>query len=309
MPAGKRSLWLAYAGLAATALFWASNAVVARGTSAEIPPLALSFWRWCLALLIIAPLGVPQVMAHWAMVRRYWRSLAVLAALSVGLFNTLLYLAAQTTSALNIALINSAMPVLVTLLAWLLLRDPVGRWRALGIALGLAGVVLIIGRGDPANLLRLAFQPGDALMLGAITSWGLFSVLLRRQAVPLPALPFLTVQIALGLPVILPFYLWETAVRGPFVPTPELLWVFPFVAIFPGLLAYRFWNHGVSRIGPSRAAMFLYLVPVFAAILGGVFLGERLAPFHAAGGLCILLGLFLATRTRAPAGDAPEPQR
>lgn len=302
MEAGKRALWLAYAGLTATALFWAANAVVARGTSTEIPPLALSFWRWALALLLVAPFGLPQVRAHWRVVRQRWRSLAVLAALSVGLFNTLLYLAAQTTSALNIALLNSAMPVLVSLLAWLILRDPVGRARALGIALALGGVLVIIGRGDPALLARLDFQPGDLIMLGAITSWGLFSVLLRREAVPLPALPFLTVQIALGLPVILPFYLWETAVRGPFVPAPELLWVFPFVAIFPGILAYRFWNHGVARIGPARSAMFLYLVPVFAAGLGGAFLGERLAAFHGAGGVLILLGLFLATRARSTRG-------
>lgn len=297
MQAGNRGLWLAYAGLCATALFWAANAVVARGTSGEIPPLALSFWRWCLALAIIAPAGLPQVIAHRHVVRHHWPSLMVLAALSVGLFNTLLYLAAQTTSALNIALINSAMPVLVTLLAWLLLRDPVGQRRALGIALALGGVLVIIGRGNPGSLLRLEFQAGDVIMLGAITCWGLFSVLLRRQAVPLPPLPFLTVQIALGLPVILPFYLWETAARGLFVPAPELLWVFPFVAIFPGILAYRFWNSGVRRIGPSRSAMFLYLVPVFAAVLGGVFLDERLAGFHAAGGVLILLGLYLATRS------------
>jgi len=305
MEAGKRALWLAYAGLTATALFWAANAVVARGTSAEIPPLALSFWRWVLALLLVAPFGLPRVRAHWPVVRQRWRSLAMLSALSVGLFNTLLYLAAQTTSALNIALLNSAMPVLVTLLAWLILRDPVGRARALGIALALGGMLVIVGRGDPEILARLEFQPGDLIMLAAIACWALFSVLLRREAVPLPALPFLTVQIALGLPVILPFYLWETAVYGPFIPAPELLWVFPFVAVFPGILAYRFWNSGVTRIGPARAAMFLYLVPVFAAILGGVFLGERLAAYHAAGGLLILGGLFLATRTRAITGPGP----
>ena len=113
---------------------------------------------------------------------------------------------------------------------------------------------------------------------------------------PLHALTFLTAQIALGLTVILPFYLLELALGGGFEPQPRVLAVIGYVAVFPGLLAYAFWNHGVARVGPARAAMFIYLVPVFAAVLAVAFLGDRLQPFHAVGGGLSLVGLWLATR-------------
>ncbi|HKJ94001.1 MAG TPA: DMT family transporter, partial [Gammaproteobacteria bacterium] len=95
----RHSHWSAYAGLTLTALFWAGNAVVARGMVGQIPPVTLAFWRWVVALAIIAPFGVPRIRREWGTLRAHWRSLVVMAALSVGAFNTLLYLAAQSTTA------------------------------------------------------------------------------------------------------------------------------------------------------------------------------------------------------------------
>ena len=299
----------AYAGLALTAAFWAGNAVVARASVGDIPPLALSFWRWALALLLVLPFGLRHVWRQRRLLREHWPRVWVLAALSVGAFNTLLYLAAQSTTALNIALVNSNMPIGVVVLAWLILGQPVSRIRALGIACALCGVLFIITRGQWRTLVELSFAPGDLLMVAAILCWGTFSVLMRRFALPLHALTFLTAQIALGLTVILPFYLLELTTTGGFQPAPRSLAVIGYVAVFPGLLAYAFWNHGVARAGPARAAMFLYLVPVFAAVLAVAFLGERLHLFHAVGGLLILLGLWLATRPVPAAAGAPTGPR
>lgn len=304
-PAGdaEGGLAAAYAGLTLTAAFWAGNAVVARASVGDIPPLALSFWRWAVALLVVLPFGLRPLWRQRAMLRQHWPRLWVLAALSVGAFNTLLYLAAQSTSALNIALVNSNMPIGVAILAWLVLGQPLSRLRALGIGCALGGVLFIITRGEWRTLVELSFAPGDLLMVAAILCWGSFSVLMRRFALPLHALTFLTAQIALGLTVILPFYLLELALGGGFEPQPRVLAVIGYVAVFPGLLAYAFWNHGVARVGPARAAMFIYLVPVFAAVLAVVFLEERLYPFHTVGGGLILVGLWLATRpVPAPAG-------
>jgi len=168
--------------------------------------------------------------------------------------------------------------------------------QAAGISLALAGMIAVVARGRWQTLAQLDFQPGDLIMVAAICCWALFSVLLRRQNVPLDPIAFLTAQIALGLPVILPFYLLELALTGGFDLRADLVWPFLYVGLFPGVLAYAFWNNGVRRVGPPRAAMFIYLTPVFAAGLASVFLGERLRPFHAAGGLLILAGLWLATR-------------
>lgn len=300
-----RSLWPAYAGLVLTPLFWAGNAVVAKGTVESIPPLSMSFWRWVIALTVLLPFGLPGMVRHRRVIRQYLGSMVALATFSVAAFNSLLYYAAVTTSATNIALINATIPIFIALLAWLLLGDRTRPLQALGIALAVLGILTVVARGKLAILLNLEAQPGDLIMVAAVFSWGLFSVLMRRQAVPLPALTFLTTQIALGTLIILPFYLAELLLfKGGFEVRQSTLMPLLYFAFFPGILAYAFWNYGVHRIGPARAAMFMYLTPVFASVLAGVFLGERLGLFHVVGGLLILAGLYLATRGRRD--SAPE---
>ncbi len=292
-----KPLWLAYIGLVLTPLFWAGNAVVAKGAIDSIPPLSMSFWRWVIALAVILPFGLPGILRHRRVIRQYLGSMLVLATFSVAAFNSLLYYAAITTSATNIALINATIPIFIALLAWLLLGDRTRPVQILGILLAVLGILIVVARGRLSVLTQLQAQPGDLIMVAAVFSWGLFSVLLRRQAVPLPALTFLTIQIALGTLVILPFYLIELMFfKGGFEVGRDTIMPLLYFAFFPGILAYAFWNHGVHQVGPARAAMFMYLTPVFASILAGVFLGERLGMFHIVGGLLILAGLFLATR-------------
>lgn len=300
-----KSLWLAYAGLVLTPLFWAGNAVVAKGTIESIPPLSMSFWRWVIALAVLLPFGLPGVLRHRRVIRQYLGSMVALATFSVAAFNSLLYYAAITTTATNIALINATIPIFIALLAWLLLGDRTRPVQVLGIALAVLGILTVVARGRFSVLLNLQAQPGDLIMVAAVASWGLFSVLLRRQAVPLPALTFLTTQIALGTLIILPFYLIELLVfKGGFELSQANLMPLLYFAFFPGILAYAFWNFGVHRIGPARAAMFMYLTPVFASIMAGLFLDERLGLFHIVGGLLILAGLYLATRAGKPTAAA-----
>ncbi|MFO8142141.1 MAG: DMT family transporter [Marinobacter sp.] len=289
---------MAYIGLVLTPLFWAGNAVLARATVEFIPPLSMSFWRWVIALVILLPIGLPGMWRHRQVIRDRFGSMLALATFSVAAFNSLLYYAAITTTATNIALINATIPIFVALLAWLLLGDRTRPIQALGIALAIVGILTVVARGDISVLTGLEAQPGDLIMVAAVFSWGLFSVLLRRQAVPLPALTFLTTQILMGTLVILPFYLVDVLLfSGGFELTQDTAMPLLYFAIFPGILAYAFWNHGVHQIGPARAAIFMYLTPVFASILAGMFLHESLGVFHVIGGGLILAGLILATRT------------
>ncbi|MBW0147957.1 DMT family transporter [Marinobacter arenosus] len=288
---------LAYVGLVLTPLFWAGNAVVARGTVESIPPLSMSFWRWVIALAILLPLGLPGVWRHRQIIRDRLGSMLALATFSVGAFNSLLYFAATSTTATNIALINATIPIFVALMSWILLGDRTRPLQALGIVLAVMGILTVVAQGDITVLTGLRAQPGDLIMVAAVFSWGLFSVLLRRQAVPLPALTFLTTQVLLGTLVILPFYLTDLMFfSGGFELSGNTLLPLLYFAIFPGILAYGFWNHGVHAIGPSKAAIFMYLTPVFASVLAGIFLEESLGLFHVVGGLLILAGLVLATR-------------
>lgn len=295
---------LAYVGLVLTPLFWAGNAVVARGTVENIPPLSMSFWRWVIALAILLPFGLPGILRHRQTIAQHLGSMLALATFSVAAFNSLLYFAAVTTTATNIALINATIPIFVALLAWLLLGDRTRPLQAMGIALALLGILTVVARGDISVLTGLQAQSGDLIMVAAVFSWGLFSVLLRRQAVPLPPLTFLTTQILFGTLIILPFYLADLVwFSGGFELSRGTAMPLLYFAIFPGILAYGFWNHGVHTIGPAKAAIFMYLTPVFASVLAGMFLDESLGLFHVIGGGLILAGLLLATRTGQPRGN------
>src|SRR5690606_324423 len=176
----------------------------------------------------------------------------------------------------------------------------------LGIAIAVAGVAIIVGRSQPSA--AAGINPGDLLMVIAVLVWGLYSVLLRRRPLQLHPLTVLLFLIAFGLPVILPFYLWELRAGGGVTLSTATAAIFLFMAVFPSVLAYLFWNHGVAVAGPSQAGMFVYLIPLFTALLAGFFLGERLQAHHALGAGLILAGLYLSTRTR-PASSAALPAR
>jgi drug/metabolite transporter (DMT)-like permease len=293
---------LAYAGLVLTPLFWAGNAVVARAVADSIPPFALSFWRWALALVILLPLGLPHILRDLPVIRSHWRQLAVLSVLSIAGYNTFLYLAAHSTTALNLTLMNAAAPVIIALLAWLFLRQRTSLSQLAGIGFAICGIVVIVSHGEWRVLAELAFRTGDLLMIAAVLVWALYSVLLKRHAVPMHPVGLLTLLIFLSLPLLLVLYLWELTTHGGFEPTGSALLALGYVALFAAVLAYLLWNHGVATVGPNRAAMFIYLIPVFTAGLSYVFLGEKLQGFHVVGGLLVLLGLYLASRV------APQPR-
>ncbi|MDX1599589.1 MAG: DMT family transporter, partial [Marinobacter sp.] len=142
-----KPLWLAYVGLVLTPLFWAGNAVIAKGSIESIPPLSMSFWRWVIALAVILPFGLPGILRHRQVIRQYLGSMLALATFSVAAFNSLLYYAAITTTATNIALINATIPIFVALLAWLLLGDRTRPLQILGILLAVLGILIVVARG------------------------------------------------------------------------------------------------------------------------------------------------------------------
>lgn len=288
---------LAYAGLTAAALFWAGNAVVARGTVGIIPPLAMSFWRWVIALLILLPFAWPHLRREWRVAVSRWQHLLGLAILSVASYNTLLYLAAQTTTAVNITLISATMPVIIALMARLLLGSRLQWLQWAGILLALSGVAIIVLLGTSPS--AAVINRGDLIIIAAVLSWGLYSVLLRWRPLPLHQLTVLLALIILGLPFILPFYLWELSTQGGITLSSEALLNLFYIGLFPSVLAYLFWNYGVSSVGPSRAGMFIYLVPIFTAAVAWFVLGERLYGRHALGAVLILAGLYFSTRSRS----------
>jgi drug/metabolite transporter (DMT)-like permease len=283
-----------YLLLALTALFWAGNAVVARALHELVPPVTLAFWRWTLASLILLPFVMRPMYDQRALLRRYWRRLALLGALGVTGFNIFLYSALQTTTATNGVLINSVTPLLIVLAGWALFGVRMTRWQQAGIVLSLSGVAVIVSRGDSAVLAQLDFNRGDFLLVGGAVSWALYTVFLRWRPPGIGTRAFLGATIMIGAALLLPLYLVEMAGARSAVWNAAAAAGLIYCAVFPSILAYLFWNRGVHQVGAGRAGLFLYLVPVFGIVLAVAFLGERLHPFHLTGAVLIFTGITIS---------------
>jgi len=288
----------AFAGLLIAVLCWSGNALVGRAFHDSIPPLSLSFWRWVLATSLLLPFVAKGIWTHRAALRAAGWRLPVLAAMGIASYNSLLYTAAQSTEAINLTLVNTCLPLATFIGAGFLLGEWPLRRAWFGMAVAAGGLLYLISRGSWQTFASLSFQRGDLIMLLAVLAWALYTLLLRRWARHLlvPPLVLLGVLMLLGLPLILPFYLLELGRVGGFALTPSNLAAIGYTAVFASLVAYVGWNHGVRIVGAGRAAMVMYLMPVFTALLGWLLLGEALHTFHWIGGALIFAGLLLATR-------------
>ncbi|MEZ5583414.1 MAG: DMT family transporter [Candidatus Competibacteraceae bacterium] len=247
---------------------------------------------------MLLPFVLPHLRSHWSSLRRHWKSLTVLSVLGVVNFNSFVYLGLQSTMATNGVIMLSITPVLIVALSFLLLRLPATRWQAIGIGVSLIGVIVIVARGDWRVLAEFSLNRGDLWILTAVLSWALYSVCLKWRPADLPPLVFLAATIAIGVPLLAPFYLWELANGARLAINAVTLASIVYVAVFPSILAFIFWNRAVAELGPNRTGQFLHLIPAFGAIQSMLFLGERLHGFHVAGIGLIAIGIYLATRFR-----------
>ncbi len=285
-----------YLLLTLTALFWSGNMVMGRGIRADVPPIALAFWRWAITLALLLPFALPHLKTQWPRLRTAWRPILLLGTLGVGCYNTFAYLALQYTTATNAALLNSFIPVATIALSFLLLGRRLSWQEGVGVAVSLAGVLAIVSRGNPAVLSGLHLNTGDLWMLAAVASWGLYTVGLQwrpREVDPMLMLAAFTVA---GLITLIPLYAWEIASGRAIRPTLAAFGGILYTGIFPSFLGNLFYNAGVAAVGPNRGALFIHLMPVFGTLLAAIFLDERPAWYHFFGIALVFAGILLATR-------------
>lgn len=282
---------------------WAGNAIVGRLAAGLVPPITLNMMRWSLALLLLLPLAgwvLRPNSGFWSRLRRY----ALLGFLSVTLYNALQYMALRTSTPMNVTLVASSTPVFMMGLGAMFFGQALHLRQVIGAVLSIAGVVLVLARGDMTHLAEVRFVPGDLFMLLATASWAWYSWMLTRQQDDDPAIradwaAFLIAQTAPGL-------VWAGLMTGAewtlAPPAQGIQWGWPLVAILayvaigPSIFAYHAWGRGVQRVGPSMAGLFSNLTPLIVAVLSALFLGEMPQPFHAAAFALIVGGILVATR-------------
>jgi len=289
-----RILWMAFLGLLMTNLFWAINAILARSYMPEVAPIAMNLFRWFGVFILLTPFCLPRVIKNWPMIRPHLLALSGLAILSIVFYNSLLYLAANFTTVVNITLINTLIPIATLLMAWRVLGNRPRLMQFLGMVISILGVLLILTKGQLLHLLSLKFSQGDLLMVAAVVVWALFTVLLKKLSLKLSSINVLYLLIMLGLPFLMVAYAIEAVFFKFYLPSFEHISLFAYLWVFPSILAYIFWTNGVLRLGAESASLSITLMPLFGAVLAIIFLDESIFWFHIAGGVCSLLGMLFA---------------
>ena len=289
----------AYVLLVIANLAWSGNIVLVRAVHEDIPPIGLMFWRSLFTVVILVPVFVPKWRSHLPLLLENWRLIAALGVLQFVGGQGLLYIALQTTTAVNAGLLNATEPALTALVAWVLLVERVNRWQSLGIVLTLIGVAIIILKGDIGALVGLEFVTGDLIVQAAMLCWACYMVLFRRLRAGInPFVVLFAMSISASI-ALLPLYIIEMLWFERYVVANlETGVVIIYLIFFGTLIGVAFSNMAIGRIGPSRASSFTNLIPVFTAALGVVLLDEAFLGYHLAGTVLVFSGVAIVNRMR-----------
>lgn len=287
----------AYLLLTVCAICWGGNAIAGRLAVGEISPMLLTMFRWLGVALLVWSCARPRIMQEAPVLKANLGYFLVMGALGFAGFNILYYIAAHSTTAINLGILQGAVPICVLIGAFIAYRTPMSLLQVLGIMITVLGVAVVTVEGDPRNLFNLAFNIGDLLMLAACFVYSIYAVALRKRP-EVSGLAMFAVMASSALVVSLPFVIWEIASGALIWPTGNGWLVIAFVVIFPSFTSQLFFMRGVQLIGPARAGVFINLVPIFASALSVLLLGEKFGLFHAVGMVLVLGGIWVAERAR-----------
>jgi drug/metabolite transporter (DMT)-like permease len=284
-----------YALLILANFFWATNWVIGRGIREAFPPVALSFCRWMVAALILAPFALPRLRGKWHLVRTNCWLFLVLGGTGVATFQAIIYVGLNYTTAVNATILNAATPLVMVLMVWAIDGQAATRRQWLGMALTFLGVTLIVSRGEWQNLRHLQFNSGDLIIFMSLPIWCLYSILVNRRPKEMDGVGFAFVLTLIGLTALSPCFAYEEI----FVRTPIWSWNMAaaviYIAASSSILGYLFWNRGVELVGANRAGFTYPFQPAFTALLAVFLLGEPFRLYNGIGFGIILAGWLLTT--------------
>ena len=289
---------LAYLFLSLAALFWSGNFVLARAMHAAIPPLTLSFGRWMIALCLLTPFAIRPFLRDRHKLYQHKGRIVALGMIGVAGFNSFVYSGVQYTTATNAVLLNSFIPILTVLFGALWFQQKMSGRQALGLSISFIGVLTIVSGGEVGRLLALDLNRGDLIVFIAMVLWALYTLILRGLDPSIDRIGLLFSLVVVGCLTVLPFFLWEYHSGRQVALNQATLATFAYVGTLPSVAAYLFFNYGVAKVGPARAATFTHLMPAFGALLSTLFLNEQLHAYHALGIGGIFCCVWLSSRGR-----------
>ncbi|HWC52107.1 MAG TPA: DMT family transporter [Chitinophagaceae bacterium] len=283
-------------GLAFLAVFiWSGNFIVARDMKEHIPPVSLAFFRWFTASIIITPFAIKKIKSEWQAVKKNWPYLFLVSLTGIALFNTFVYIGGHYTTAINLALIGTtSSPVMAIIMARIFLKEHIGWKKLAGLLLCIAGVLIILCKGNFEKLFSLHFDKGDLWMLVAAFCFAVYNVLVKKRPVAISPISFLSVTFLCGVLMLLPFYLWEINHAAPVVWNLRTATSVLYLGLGASVICFTIWNIAIHKIGAARTVLFGNLIPVFTSIEAVFYLNETFTVYHVISMVLVFAGLLLA---------------
>jgi drug/metabolite transporter (DMT)-like permease len=287
----------AYLMLVCATLFWAGNFTIAKFAYLQnIPPNTLSFLRWCLVWIILFPFTYQEIFKLKYKIKGNLSLFFILGFTSVCIFTSFTYNALNHTQVINASLFNTAIPVTIILVCFLLKIEKTNIFQLSGLFISVLGILAIITRLDLNILLSLNFNKGDLFMIGAIIAWGVYSAYLRKRNFDVSLLALVQIICTFGLIFLLPLFFIDIIQDKVVEINSNFFYILFYIALFPSIGSYYCWAGAVAIIGANRAGIFLSLIPLFSTIFAIILFNEKFLFFHLIGSILIILGLFLSNK-------------
>lgn len=278
-------------------LIWSGNFIVARAVHKEISPVQLAFYRWATATLLLFPFALKVCIAEWAQLKKHLPYLFWISLTGISLFNTFVYIAGHYTSAINLALIGTtSSPVFANILARIFLKEKFGIAKISGMLICIAGILVLLSKGNMQNLLNLHFSEGDAWVLLAALSFAIYNIFVRKRPPVISPLNLLFSSFLLGTLLLLPFFLLEAGAGK------QVSWDLPLVSVIlylglgASIISFFIWNKSIQILGAGRTALFGNLIPVFSSLEAVIILHEQFSIVHIISMVIVLTGLVIANK-------------
>ncbi len=273
-------------------LGWGSNTIAGRLAVDEINPMTLIFLRWGIVVVLIWSMSSKEIIANWNLVSQKLRWIFFMGAFGLSSFNALFYLAAHSTTAINLGIIQSIMPAMILVGSFFLFGSRVNIIQIIGVVLTFVGCAIVVTKGSINHLLLLTFNNGDLLMLLACLFYAGYSLGLKNRP-NVSGLVMMGYFSIAAFSMTIPLVLIETSIYGFQEPTVKGWYVVLYIALVPSFLSQIFFMRGVDLIGPSSAGLYANLVPIFSAVMAVIILDETFSFYHLIAMVIVFSGIYL----------------
>jgi len=273
-------------------LGWGSNTIASRLAVGEVSPMLLIFFRWGFVVVILLSLYWRRMIDEWPIIRPRLKWLLIMGGCGLSLFNAFFYIAAHSTTAVNLGIIQSTMPGMILLGSFMFFGDRINRLQFSGLLLTLLGVGVIVTQGSLEQLMQLTFNHGDLLMIFACSFYAMYTVGLKSRP-KISGMVMLAYFSVAAFLMTIPLMIFESFIYGTVMPGVKGFAIVFYIAMVPSFLSQIFFMRGVDLIGPGSAGLYANLVPIFSAIMAVLLLSEEFALFHLAAMLLVFGGIGL----------------